>query len=115
VLLTAVGLYGLLSYYVTQRRREIGIRMALGAATTDVLRMMLRDGMLLVAMGSVIGLAGGLAAMSLLKALLFNIKPGDPLAVTAAVLLLLLVGLAATALPAGRAAQVDPMLALRQE
>ncbi|HKD90515.1 MAG TPA: ABC transporter permease [Terriglobales bacterium] len=115
VLLTAVGLYGLLSYYVTQRRREIGIRMALGAATTDILRMMLREGMLLVAMGSVIGLAGGLAAMSLLKALLFNIKPGDPLAVAAAVLLLLLVGLAATALPAGRAAQVDPMLALRQE
>jgi ABC-type antimicrobial peptide transport system permease subunit len=115
VLLTAVGLYGLLSYYVTQRRREIGIRMALGAATTDVLRMMLREGMVLVGIGSVIGLAGGLAATTLLTALLFNVKPGDPLAIIAAVLLLLLIGLAATALPARRAAQVDPMLALRQE
>jgi predicted permease len=115
VLLTAVGLYGLLSYYVTQRRREIGIRMALGAATTDVLRMMLREGMVLIAAGSVMGLAGGLAATSVLKTLLFNVKPADPLAAAGAVLLLLVVGLAATALPARRAAQVDPMLALRQE
>ena len=115
VLLTGVGLYGLLAYYVTQRRREIGIRMALGAAKTDVLRMMVREGMLLVAAGCVIGLAGGIAATSTLKALLFNVRPADPLAVVTPVLLLLLVGLAASALPARRAAQVDPMLALRQE
>jgi predicted permease len=115
VLLTAVGLYGLLSYYVTQRRREIGIRMALGAATTDVLRMMILEGIGLIAVGTLIGLAGGLAATSLLKALLFNVKPGDPVAAIVAVFLLVLVGLAATALPARRAAQVDPMLALRQE
>lgn len=115
VLLTGVGLYGLLAYYVTQRRREIGIRMALGAATTDVMRMMVREGMLLVGVGIAIGLAGGLASTSILKSLLFNVSPFDPVAAAASVLLLLLVGLAASALPARRAAQVDPMLALRQE
>lgn len=115
VLLTAVGLYGLLAYYVTQRTREIGIRMALGAAQDDVLRLIVREGMTLIAIGLAFGLAGAFSATTLLKTLVFGVKPTDPIAFTAALLLLLLVGLIATAVPARRASQVDPMLALRQQ
>ncbi len=115
VLLTAVGLYGLLSYYVTQRRREIGIRMALGAAKSEVLRMMVREGMALVGVGMAVGLAGAWMASRLLKSLLFGIGAGDPVAAVAAVLLLAGIGFLATAIPARRASQIDPMLALRQE
>ncbi|MBV8207564.1 MAG: ABC transporter permease [Acidobacteria bacterium] len=115
VLLTAVGLYGLLAYYVAQRRREIGIRMALGAARVDVLRMIVGEGMVLVSAGLAIGIAGSFAAAGILKSLVFGVKPTDPAAFVVAPLLLLVVALLATAAPARRAARVDPMLALRQE
>jgi predicted permease len=114
VLLAAVGLYSLLSYSVSQRRREIGIRMALGASRKEVVRVVVRQGMRLVGIGLAIGIAGGLAFSHVLTAMLFGLSPLDPFSYVAASLFLLAIGLAATFLPASRAASVDPMVALRR-
>ncbi|HTH47505.1 MAG TPA: ABC transporter permease [Candidatus Limnocylindria bacterium] len=115
LLLASIGLYGLLAFTVTQRRREIGIRMALGAQRADVLRLILQHGMTLVGVGMVVGLAGALALARFLGSLLFEIKPNDPLTFALVPLVLGVVALLACWLPARRAARVDPMVALRSE
>jgi predicted lysophospholipase L1 biosynthesis ABC-type transport system permease subunit len=113
--LAMVGVFGVMSYFVTQRTQEIGIRIALGAARADVLRMIVGRGLLLAAVG--IGL-GGLAAVPLMRwrrELLFEIEPTDPWTFAAAGALMALVVLIASYLPARRAAGVEPMTALRAE
>jgi ABC-type antimicrobial peptide transport system permease subunit len=114
-LLAAVGLYGVLTYAVSQRTQEIGIRMALGAQRGDVLGMILRQGMLLVALGIAVGLAGAVAFGRLMRSLLFNVSPNDPLTFATITLLLSAVALLACWLPARRATKVNPMEALRYE
>jgi putative ABC transport system permease protein len=115
LVLTTVGVYGLLSFSVAQRTAEIGTRMALGASRADVLRMVLRQGVTLVATGLVCGLAGALLLTRSLEQLLFGVKPTDPLSFAAVAVLLLAVGLAASYFPARRATKVDPIVALRYE
>ena len=113
--LTAVGIFGVISYSVSQRTREIGLRMALGARSGDVLAMVLRDGLLLTAIGIVIGVAGALALTRVLSNLLYEISPSDPLTFGGVAALILAVAAAACLIPARRAATVDPMVALRHE
>ncbi len=115
LLLAAVGIYGVMSYVVAGRKREIGLRMALGAQSADVLRLILRQGMLLAAVGSGIGLAIGFGGTRLLKTLLYGVNAADPLTFAAVTLLLTLVTFLACWLPAKRATRVDPMIALRAE
>jgi predicted permease len=115
VMLAAIGLYGVMAYSVACRRNEIGIRMALGAQRRDVIRLALRESLLLVALGAGIGLATALATTRLISAQLFGLAPTDPLTITLATLLLLAVATLAGYLPARKAAQTDPMLALRDE
>jgi putative ABC transport system permease protein len=113
--LAGIGLYGVLAYAVTQRRREIGVRMALGAQRGNVLTLVVGHGMRLVVVGIGLGLAGAMALTRLLQNLLFEIKPFDPTTFGTVALVLSLVALAACWLPARRAAGVDPMEALRYE
>ena len=115
LLLACIGLCGLMSYDVARRTREIGIRMALGARGLNVLTMVLRETLLLVVIGLVIGLAAAVSTMKLIDALLFGLQPTDPLTLTLATLLLLVVAALAGSIPARRAARVDPMVALRHE
>jgi putative ABC transport system permease protein len=115
VLLAAVGLYGLLSYGVTQRGHEIGVRMALGATGAGVVRLVLRRSLVLVAAGTAIGLAGSLAVTRVLGSLLFEVRPTDPAAFAAAASVLVTVALLASYLPARRATRVDPIVVLRTE
>jgi len=115
LLLAAIGLYGVLSYLVTQRVREIGIRIALGAQRSQVLQMVLLDGLRPVFIGLLIGLAGGAVAGALIRSILYGTSPLDPFVFVAMVGCLLLTAAASCALPAVRAATMDPMLALRNE
>jgi putative ABC transport system permease protein len=115
LLLAAIGLYGVLAFTVAQRRREIGIRMALGAQRADVLWLVLRQGMAMAMAGVVIGLLGALALARFLGSLLFEIKPSDPVTFAIVPLVLAATALLACWLPARRAARVDPMVALRSE
>jgi predicted permease len=115
LLLAAIGLYGLLAHEVTRGTREIGIRVALGAPAGLVLRRVVRHGFILAAVGIAIGLAASVAVTRLLGAMLYDVKPGDPVTLIAVTLLLMLVALAACYIPARRATRVDPLLALRHE
>ncbi|MBI1194863.1 MAG: FtsX-like permease family protein [Gammaproteobacteria bacterium] len=115
LLLAACGLYGLLAYAVTQRRRELGIRMALGARRNSIIALVLGQGMKLVLAGWLLGLLAALALTRLIKTLLYGVTPGDPLTLAAASLVLLLSALLACLVPARRAARVNPMEALRTE
>ena len=115
LMLAMGGIYGVISYGVTQRTREIGMRMALGAQRGDVLRMMLREGMLLVSAGVAIGIGGALALGRFLQSLLFEIRPTDPATFVIVAMVLLIVALAACYVPARRAMRIEPMEALRYE
>jgi len=115
LLLAAVGIYGVLASSVLERRFEIGIRMALGADRTSVVRLMLRRTMLLTAIGVALGVGGSLALTGVLKKLLFNVTPTDVVTFTLAVGVLVTAALAAAWLPARRASSIDPLLALRAE
>jgi predicted permease len=115
LLLACVGLYGVMSYTVASRTREIGVRMALGARRGDVMELILREGMLLVAVGLVVGIPLALAGSRVLQGFLFGLKSTDPLSLVAVVLLLGIVAALAGLIPARRAAKVDPMVALRYE
>ncbi len=115
LVLATIGLYGVVAYSVGQRTQEFGIRMALGAQRSDVMRHVLGQGLKLALAGTAIGIAGALALSRLLEQLLFNVRPADPLTIVCVALLVTLVALAATWLPAHRASRVAPTQALRME
>jgi putative ABC transport system permease protein len=115
LVLTIVGLYGVMSYSVAQRTNEIGIRLALGAQSRDVLMMVVKQGSILILLGLVIGLAGAYALTRLIESLLFGVTPKDPFTFAAVAVLLAVVALMACYIPAWRATKVDPLEALRYE
>ncbi len=115
ILLAAIGVYGVISYTVARRTHEIGVRLALGAGRREAFAMIVKQGMLLAAGGAVAGLALSLGATRYLHSLLYGVQPNDALTLFAALLVLALIALAATSIPARRAARVDPMTALRAE
>jgi predicted permease len=115
LLLGVVGIYGVIAYVVAQRRREVGIRMALGAAAGEVQRLFLKHGLLITAAGLVLGAGASVVLMRLLRSLLFGVSPLDPVTYTASLLGLGTIALLATWLPARRATRVDPAVALRGE
>jgi putative ABC transport system permease protein len=110
-----LGVYGVMSYSVAQRTHEIGNRMALGAERMDVLRLILKEGLLLAGIGVVAGLAGALALTRLMRSSLFGVSPTDPVTFAGVAMLLVAVGMAGCLVPAQRAMRVDPLVALRHE
>ena len=115
MVLAALGIYGVVSYSVTQRRQEMGVRLTLGAQRADILRLIVGEGFALAAIGVAIGVGGGVLATRLLRSWLFEIGPGDPLTFTAAAASLVVVALVASYLPARRAARVDPLVTMRAD
>ncbi|HEV2274263.1 MAG TPA: FtsX-like permease family protein, partial [Acidobacteriaceae bacterium] len=115
LLMAVIGLYGVISFLAAQRTREIGIRMALGAGRADILRLLTWEGVRLIALGGVLGVGASLGMARLLKSLLFNVGPHDPISFAAVAGLLAVVALAATLIPARSAMKVDPIAALRYE
>ena len=115
LLLASLGVYGVLAYYVSQRTREIGVRAALGASRQQLAAMVIKQSMLPIGAGAILGVAGSLASGRLLQQFLFQVKPGDPQVIATIVVLLIGVGLLASWLPARRAASIDPLVALRDE
>jgi putative ABC transport system permease protein len=115
VCLAMAGVYGVVAYTVGQRASEIGLRIALGARTGDVLRLILRQGMALTGIGLAVGLIAAIAATRLVASMLFEVKAGDPATYIGVAALIGTVSLAASYIPARRAARVDPASALRQE
>ena len=113
LLLAGVGLYGVLAYAVVQRNAEIGLRMALGGQPGNVIRGLLRNALLLAALGVALGVAGTLGLTRVIASFLFEVTPTDPVTLACVATLVLLVTLAASYVPARRAAHVDPMTALR--
>ena len=114
-LLAVVGLYGVISYIVALRRNEIGIRMALGASRSEVIGIIVRQTLMLLALGVGFGVVLALAAVRSASSLLFGLQPNDPLTFAGASALLVAIALIASFLPARRASRVDPMVALRYE
>jgi predicted permease len=115
LLMAVIGLYGVIAFVVAQRTQEIGVRMALGATRLDILRLIAGEGVRLIVLGGVIGLAGALGSAQLIKSLLFNVGPHDPVTYLGVVLVLALVALAATLVPARAAMKAEPVVALRYE
>jgi ABC-type antimicrobial peptide transport system permease subunit len=115
LVLATIGIYGVMSYTVTQRRREIGIRVAVGASVRQILSLVLGESLKLAALGVGIGVAAALAVGRLGRSLLFGVSENDPLTIAAVALLLVAVSLVASLLPAWRATRVDPMEALRDD
>jgi len=113
--LAIVGLYGVMSYLVTRRTRELGLRVALGARPEQILRLVIADGLRLSGLGMVLGLGCALAASRVLRGALYNVTPTDPMTFVAVTVVLLAVAVAASYIPARRATRVDPMIALRTE
>jgi putative ABC transport system permease protein len=114
-ILTAIGIYGVISYDVTQRTGEIGIRMALGAQARDILKLILLQGAVLTLGGLVLGIIGAFALTRLLTGLLFEVKPNDAATYVIVSILLAVVAMAACLIPSRRATKVDPLVALRYE
>ena len=115
VLLSCVGLYGLMAYHVSRRTCEIGVRMALGAQAADVARSILREALVLAGFGIAIGLPAAFALTHLIQGQLYGVRPNDPATFAIGTVTLVAVALGAAWLPARRAARVDPMVALRSE
>ena len=115
LVLACVGLYGLLSYEVSGRTREIGIRMTLGAHQGNVLKLVLRQGIVLAIAGAAVGIGVALGVTRYLASMLYNVRASDPVTIAGVAILLTLVALAACYIPARRATRVDPMVALRHE
>jgi ABC-type antimicrobial peptide transport system permease subunit len=113
LLLSAIGIHGVLAFSITERTREIGIRMAFGAERSDITRMVMKRSLLLVTAGVVLGVAGAVAMTRVLAKFLFEVRPTDPVTFVVVVLLLVVVALLAGLLPARRATRVDPLVALR--
>jgi len=115
LLLSALGTYGMLNNTVTQRTRELGIRLALGAPSAGVLRLVLKQGLKLLAFGGILGTIGAALPARLLRSLLYGVKPGDISAFALGLTVIVFIGLLASYVPARRATGVDPMVALREE
>jgi putative ABC transport system permease protein len=115
VMLTALGLYGAIAHGVVQRTREIGIRAALGANAWDLLRLVLGQGLAMIALGLAVGVAGSIAVLRLLRAFLFGVGSADPFTLAAMAGVMAIVALAACYLPARQATRVDPLIALKTE
>jgi len=115
LILAVIGIYGVMAYSVNQRRRELGIRMALGASQGEVLRLVVQQGLRLTTMGVIVGLAVSFAASRLIATMLFDVSPTDVVTFVAVPLMLALAALMASYIPARRATRIDPMVALRDE
>ncbi|MBV9886412.1 MAG: FtsX-like permease family protein, partial [Acidobacteria bacterium] len=115
LLLAAIGIYGVISYAVSQRTREIGVRMALGATPAGMLSLILRESLQLIFFGVVIGIAAALGLTRMLASMLYGVSSTDPLIFLSVTALLVVIALAACLIPARRAMQIDPMVALRHE
>ena len=115
LVLAAVGIYGVISYSVSRRTREIGIRIALGASRTDVLRMVVRQAIVQALAGAAVGLAGALLVSRLMARMLYGVQPTDPITFGGVAIILVLAALFASCVPARRATRIEPMIALRNE